>query len=133
MSRMCTSATLLTPLGPRRVMTTHLEFHAKRQPAMQARALVDLHTQACAHAAHPPLDDATGQPLQNKVHTPSAILCGDFNFETRDAEYRAVQAPPAADATRLIDACRGRIRSWPTRSCASVAGTTGRSVADLRR
>ena len=61
MPRMCTSATLVTPQGPLRVMTTHLEFYSARQRLAQAQALVDIHTQACGHAAHPPLDDETGE------------------------------------------------------------------------
>ncbi len=106
MPRMCTVATLVTPLGPIRVMTTHLEFYSKPQRLAQARALLDLHTQACAHAAAPPQDDETGMPFQNKVHTRSAILCGDFNFEATNAEYALLQAAPAQSATRLGDA-------WP--------------------
>jgi endonuclease/exonuclease/phosphatase family metal-dependent hydrolase len=73
----------------------------------QAQALVDIHRQACGHAAHPPLDDESGGPFQNKVHTTRAILCGDFNFETSDPEYNLIQSADApAGATRLMDA-------WP--------------------
>ena len=106
MPRMCSSATLAMPLGPIRVMTTHLEFYSTGQREAQAQALVDLHTQACAHAAQPPQDDDTGTPFQNKLQTKSAILCGDFNFEPHNAEYAAIQAEPAAHATRLTDAWR---------------------------
>ncbi len=106
MQRCCTSATVLTPLGPIRFMTTHLEFYSTRQRAAQAQALVDLHAQACAHATGQPLDDETGHPFQNKVHTRSAVVCGDFNLETHNAEYAALQAEPAAGATRLLDAWR---------------------------
>jgi endonuclease/exonuclease/phosphatase family metal-dependent hydrolase len=106
MPRMCTSATVLTALGPVRIMTTHLEFYSPRQRMAQAQALVDIHVQACQQAAHPPLDDETGAPFQNKVHTASAVLCGDFNLETSNAEYGVIQAQAAQDATRLIDA-------WP--------------------
>lgn len=106
MPRSCTSATVLTGRGPVRVMTTHLEFYAPRQRMAQAKALVDLHAQACEHAAGPPLDDETGQPFQNKAHTRQAILCGDFNFETTDAEYQVVQSSTRTAATRLTDAWR---------------------------
>ena len=106
MPRMCTSVTVTTPHGPLRVMTTHLEFYSTRQRLAQARSLVDLHAQACGHAAHPPLDDETGAPFQNKLHTASAILCGDFNFEASNAEYALIQGEPAPDATRLSDAWR---------------------------
>jgi endonuclease/exonuclease/phosphatase family metal-dependent hydrolase len=106
MPRMCTSATVQSTLGPVRVMTTHLEFYSTRQRAAQAQALVDLHAQACGHAASPPLDDETGQPFQNKVHTRSAMLCGDFNLETTNAEYGVIQSEPVDGATRLADAWR---------------------------
>lgn len=106
MPRMCTVATLLAPWGPVRVMTTHLEFYSPRQRMAQAQALVDLHTQACRQAVHAPLADETGAPFQTKVHTRSAILCGDFNLETHDAEYAAIQRAPGDGATRLNDA-------WP--------------------
>jgi endonuclease/exonuclease/phosphatase family metal-dependent hydrolase len=104
MPRMCTVATVLAPWGPVRVMTTHLEFYSPRQRMAQAQALVDLHTQACRQAVHAPLADETGAPFQTKVHTGSAILCGDFNLETSDAEYTTIQQPPAPGATRLRDA-----------------------------
>ena len=106
MPRMCTSVTVVSPLGPVRVLTTHLEFYSTRQRLAQAQALVDIHAQACGHAAHPPLDDETGTPFQNKVHTARAILCGDFNFETGNAEYALIQSTAAPDATRLTDAWR---------------------------
>ncbi len=106
MPRVCTSITVMSALGPVRVMTTHLEFYSTRQRLAQAHALVGLHAQACGHAAHPPLDDETGAPFQNKVHTASAILCGDFNLEVSNEEYGVIQAAPAPDATRLLDA-------WP--------------------
>jgi endonuclease/exonuclease/phosphatase family metal-dependent hydrolase len=106
MPRMCTSATLITPLGPIRVMTTHLEFYSKRQRAAQAEALVALHAQSCGQARHPPLADETGAPFQSKVHTASAILCGDFNLETTDPEYGVIQQRQDADTTQLTDAWR---------------------------
>ena len=106
MQRICTSVTVVTPHGPVRVMTTHLEFYSTRQRMAQAQALVDIHVQACGHAAQPPRDDETGAPFQNKLHTASAVLCGDFNFEIANAEYALIQRGAAPDATRLTDA-------WP--------------------
>ncbi|MEP6970945.1 MAG: endonuclease, partial [Betaproteobacteria bacterium] len=102
MPRICTSATVVSEMGPIRVMTTHLEFYSKAQRLAEAMALVDIHR----HATHPPLDDETGGPFQNKVHTTQAILCGDFNFEITDAEYGLIQTVAPAGATTLIDA-------WP--------------------
>ncbi len=104
MPRICVSATLRLPSGPLRVMTTHLEYYSGRQRLAQAHALRELHAQASGHAATPPLADESGGPFQGKPHAASAILCGDFNFETSDVEYAAVQAEVAAPARRLVDA-----------------------------
>lgn len=107
MPRICSSATVLTALGPVRVMTSHLEFYSCRQRMAQALALRDLHAQACSQAAQPPQADESGAPFQSKVHSAGAILCGDFNFETSNAEYACIQAPPAApDTSPLTDAWR---------------------------
>ena len=117
MPRMCTAATVQAGFGPVRVMTTHLEFYSKTQRMAQAQALVALHAQACGQAAHLPLDDETGAPFQNKAHTSSAILCGDFNLETTDPEYAVLQAGGMADTTRLLDAwplARGSAAHPPT-------------------
>jgi endonuclease/exonuclease/phosphatase family metal-dependent hydrolase len=117
MPRMCTSATVLTATGPLRVMTTHLEFYSKRQRMAQAKGLLEIHAQACAHAAHPPLDDASEGPFQKKIHTTSALMCGDFNFEPSDPEYTCIQQEAAPEATQFTDAwrlLRGNARHEPT-------------------
>lgn len=104
MPRVCTSLTLVTPSGPVRVMTTHLEFYSERQRLAQAHALVGIHAEACGHAAQAPLDDETGSPFQTRPFTRSAILCGDFNFERSDAEYAVLQHSPSPGVTQLVDA-----------------------------
>jgi endonuclease/exonuclease/phosphatase family metal-dependent hydrolase len=106
MPRMCTSATVLAPWGPLRVMTTHLEYHSPRLRLAQAVALAEWHAQCCGHAAAPPADDESGEPYQNKPHTVSAVLCGDFNFDARSAGYAKLQREVAPPVTRLVDA-------WP--------------------
>jgi endonuclease/exonuclease/phosphatase family metal-dependent hydrolase len=94
MPRICTVVTVHDPvLGPVRVMTTHLEFYSKRQRMAQAQALRALHVQAGAHAAGPPEPSDDGSPFQSKVHTPHAVLCGDFNFEASEPEYAALVTP----------------------------------------
>lgn len=92
MPRACSVATVQAGFGPLRVMTTHLEFYAPRQRQAQVQGLREAHLQACEQAAFPPQDDETGWPFQNKVHTPDAVLCGDWNFETHMAEYALLQA-----------------------------------------
>ncbi|MDB5827117.1 MAG: endonuclease [Variovorax sp.] len=111
MPRMCTAVTVHdAALGPVRVMTTHLEYYSKVQRMAQAQALRQLHIDACAQAAAPPLEDHSGSPFQTKTHTPHAILCGDFNLAASEPEYAVMQTPfqsnPAAPDNALLDA-------WP--------------------
>lgn len=102
MPRMCTVVTVLDPaLGPVRVMTTHLEYYSRPQRMAQARALRELHLQACGHAAAPPRADLDGSPFQAKVHTVNAILCGDFNLAATDPEY-PVLTDGLVDAWRVL-------------------------------
>lgn len=114
MPRMCSVVTLQSPtLGAVRVMTTHLEYYSAVQRMAQAQALRALHRQACAHAAAPPAADHSRSPFQDKPHTPHAILCGDFNLGTDQAEYAWLQglddreekgpAAPAAPAPSAIN------------------------------
>lgn len=106
MPRACTVATLLTPAGALRVMTTHLEYYSKRIRRAQAQALLDLHAQACALAAAPPRADDEGTPFRARPHTRSAVLCGDFNLGPDQPEYPLLQRAADAPATRLVDAWR---------------------------
>jgi endonuclease/exonuclease/phosphatase family metal-dependent hydrolase len=106
MPRMCTVVTLHdAALGPLRVMTTHLEYYSRPQRMAQARALRELHRQYGAQALAPPQHSADGSPFQSKVHTTSAILCGDFNLEPREPEYAQLTQSGAGqlrDAWRLL-------------------------------
>jgi len=94
MPRMCTTLTLTSPeLGRLRVMTTHLEYYSTAQRLAQARAVRALHVEACEQAAAPPQAEFDGSPFQPKQHTQQAILCGDFNMDTRDPGYAAILQP----------------------------------------
>ena len=127
MPRICTTATVLSELGPIRIMTTHLEFYSKAQRMAQAKALVDIHRQACGHVVNPPLDDETGSPFQNKTHTTQAILCGDFNAEPDSDEIRFLASLTMLDGrtTFYQDAWRvagdgpGLTQDWRTNRIAS--------------
>ena len=94
MPRMCTEVTVRDPvLGAVRVMTTHLEFYSKPQRMAQARALRNLHRQACAQSLAPPELSHDGSPFQSKEHTLHAIVCGDFNLEAHEPEYAVIGTP----------------------------------------
>jgi endonuclease/exonuclease/phosphatase family metal-dependent hydrolase len=109
MPRMCTVVTVIHPaLGSLRVMTTHLEYYSAPQRLAQAQALHALHGEACALAAAPPQRSDDGSPFQTKVHTPHALLCGDFNADPRDPAVAAIIAAAGAhdfkDAWPLVHA-----------------------------
>jgi endonuclease/exonuclease/phosphatase family metal-dependent hydrolase len=107
MPRMVTVVTLIDPaLGALRVLTTHLEYYSASQRLAQARAVRALHDEQCAMAAAPPEQSDDGTPFQGKVHTPHAVLCGDFNAEASDAAIGALTHTATNAAHALRDA-------WP--------------------
>jgi len=92
MPRMCSVVTLQAPgLGAVRVMTTHLEYYASQQRMAQAEALRRLHQEACSLSALPPACEDEDSPFRSRVHTPHAVLCGDFNFAPDAPEYAVIQ------------------------------------------
>jgi endonuclease/exonuclease/phosphatase family metal-dependent hydrolase len=106
MPRACIEATLLDPqFGAVRVLTTHLEYYSQPQRAAQARALRDLHREACRRATARPTEVDDGSPPLRKLHTGRAILCGDFNFQAADPEYASLTGPgphPWLDSWRVL-------------------------------
>jgi endonuclease/exonuclease/phosphatase family metal-dependent hydrolase len=107
MPRMCTVLTLRDPqLGVVRVMTTHLEYYSPVQRLAQARALCELHAQAVAMSAAPPVEGDSGSPFQKKAHTPQAILCGDFNLVAGEPEHALIEAAGLRDAWRVLHGTR---------------------------
>ena len=94
MPRMCSVVTLKHPtLGAMRIMTTHLAYYSQAQRMAQVLALRALHAQASALAFAPPQANEENTPFQAKLHTPQAILCGDFNFPPHTPEHTAIQEP----------------------------------------
>ncbi|MFZ4625730.1 MAG: hypothetical protein ACOYNF_16025 [Rhodoferax sp.] len=53
-------------------------------------------------------------PLQGKLHTGNAILCGDFNLEPGTPEYAAIQQPfnPLAQYGRALTAINSKANHW---------------------
>lgn len=104
MPRQCTVLTVREPsIGPIRIMTTHLEYYSRVQRVAQATALRQLHIDACAQAAAPPLAGDDGSPYQGKCHTFEAILCGDLNLTASEPGYAEIVQPfplARADAHR---------------------------------
>jgi endonuclease/exonuclease/phosphatase family metal-dependent hydrolase len=108
MPRMCTVVTLQSPqLGALRVMTTHLEYYSAPQRLAQALSVRALHDEQCAMAAAPPEPSDDGSPFQTKLHTPHAVLCGDFNADASDAAIDAITAASSSNAAH------GLRNAWP--------------------
>ena len=115
MPRMCTVVTVMHPaLGAVRVMTTHLEYYSAPQRLAQARALRALHDEACAMAAAPPEPSDDGTPFQTRVHTPHAVLCGDFNADPRDPAVASICGRRAHDFNDAWPLVHGRTPHAPT-------------------
>lgn len=104
MPRALLEATLATPSGVLRVMTTHLEYHSGLQRAAQVEAIRAIHAQACTQAVHGRAPERVGSPFQPFEQTTRTVLTGDFNFRPDDPLYAQMQQPIDVDTPRLIDA-----------------------------
>ncbi len=104
MPRVLLEATVETPLGPIRVMTTHLEYYSELQRIAQVEAIRARHAEACGHARIDRKPDRCAGPLRTIPQTRSAILSGDFNFRPDDPLHDRLQAPPGESASSLLDA-----------------------------
>ncbi|MFN3671243.1 MAG: endonuclease/exonuclease/phosphatase family protein [Bosea sp. (in: a-proteobacteria)] len=101
MPRVLIEAVAQTPLGPVRLMTTHLEYSSPLLRAAQVEAIREVHRMGCArHAA----------PRQPGPHTyamtpgtSSAILTGDFNMRPDDPSLARLMAAHDGDAPPLVD------------------------------
>jgi endonuclease/exonuclease/phosphatase family metal-dependent hydrolase len=104
MQRIALEATLLTPTGPLRVTTTHLEYYSALQRAAQVERLRELHAEASLHARTPrPGTPALG-PFDHTPRGGPAILVGDFNMKPDAAERIRLQSPIDAATPRYLDA-----------------------------
>jgi len=104
MPRMMLEATIETPLGPIRVMNTHLEYYSGLQRAAQVEAIRARHAEACGHARRDRSFDDSDSPFRSCAQTRSAILVGDFNFRPEDALHARMRAPFDDGSSALLDA-----------------------------
>lgn len=102
MPRMLLEATLHTPLGPVRVMTTHLEYYSAQQRAAQVEAITQHHAEACDWAGAAPRSGKSSGPFRRVAQTRSAILTADFNFTPDDPLHARMQAHDG-NASRFVD------------------------------
>lgn len=86
-----------------RVITTHLEFHARSHRSAQVSRILELQREARGHGESPPRSDADG-PYAAIPRPTTSIVCGDFNFEPGDPDYAAMIVGSDHDPTRYADA-----------------------------
>ncbi len=104
MPRVLLEATVESPLGPIRVMTTHLEYYSALQRHAQVDAIRARHAEACGHALVDRARSAASGPFRPAPQTMSAILTGDFNLRPDDPLHARLQAPLGEGSTALLDA-----------------------------
>lgn len=107
MPRGCIEATVLAPepIGPLRVLTTHLEYYSASQRLAQAEALAQLQREVLALAGMPAAEREKDGPFQRRLRPPAAVLCGDLNCEPDSDAYRRLCAgddAPWRDAWRVL-------------------------------
>jgi len=96
MQRVAIEAVVQTRAGPLRVVTTHLEYYSAVQRRAQVERLRLLQKEAADNEASPPAIDEA--PFDPSPRPASLVLCGDFNLQPHEAEYRLLFEPPLVDA-----------------------------------
>lgn len=103
MPRQATEVVVRDGDGALRIVTLHLEYHARSHRAAQIERLLVLHREVCSHIERPPLIEHEG-PYAASPRPATAVICGDFNFEVTDPEYAAMLVPHGDPRTCLADA-----------------------------
>ena len=104
MQRVALEATVMTPAGPWRVTTTHLEYYSPLQRAAQVEALRGLHREAAAHAATARPGTPDDGPFDRVVRGGPSIVVGDFNFRPTAPEHVRMLSPIDASTPSYRDA-----------------------------
>lgn len=103
MARQATEVSVASALGPIRIMTTHLEYHSRKQRLAQIKRLQGIHAEIASNQHQPPAADEQG-PYQQIIRPLDCIICGDFNIEPDSAEYAEMLGVFADSPTPLNDA-----------------------------
>lgn len=99
MQRQAIEVVVGTSAGPLRVMTTHLEYYSAAHRAAQIERLRALQAEVADNEAQP-AKPATS-PYDPVPRPASLVLCGDFNVQPGENEYRQLFALPLLDAWRV--------------------------------
>ncbi|MBQ0824364.1 endonuclease/exonuclease/phosphatase family protein [Microvirga sp. HBU67558] len=102
MPRLLLEATVETPSGPLRVMTTHLEYSSDMLRRAQVEGIREAHRCACERVATP-REDGPGTYARLPTSA-SAVLTGDFNMRPPDPVKQRISEPFAHEVPALLDA-----------------------------
>lgn len=102
--RALVEAMVVTPSGPVRIMTTHLEYWSGPARAAQVEAIRRVYAEGAARAARPP--EPTKGPYAPLPHAIATVLTGDFNMKPDDPAFRPLgrsddEIPPLLDVWRV--------------------------------
>lgn len=111
MPRMLIEASIAAPVGPVRVMTTHLEYFSAELRVSAVEAIRTAHAAAASREATP--RQSGGGPYTFMPGSRSAILTGDFNMRPHDPTRLRLLEPFADDAPVFIDAWKARHGETP--------------------
>jgi endonuclease/exonuclease/phosphatase family metal-dependent hydrolase len=116
MPRQATEVVVEDGAATLRIVTLHLEYHARTHRLAQVERLLALHREVCGHVEQPPAFDERGAYAASP-RPATAIVCGDFNFEVDEPEYRAMLSAGSEIRLALADAwvhCHGPGSHRPT-------------------
>jgi endonuclease/exonuclease/phosphatase family metal-dependent hydrolase len=103
MPRGVVTATVATPIGAIRIMTTHLEWSAPQLRTPQIEELREAHREICSRIANPPRPGKAGYAPQ--VESSSTILVGDFNMTPDEPNRQLLMASfQSTSVPRFVDA-----------------------------
>jgi endonuclease/exonuclease/phosphatase family metal-dependent hydrolase len=102
MPRLAVEATLRSPLGPLRVMTTHLAYYSLAQRLAQVDQLRQLQREAVHHARR--LRPAEEGPFLPLPRGGPALLVGDMNFKPGSEEHARMLSPFPDGTPAWVDA-----------------------------
>lgn len=93
MQRIALEASIETPAGAVRVVTTHLEYYSAKQRRAQVEQLRALQQQAVSHADYPGVGKLTDGPFLQPERGKPVIMAGDFNCRPESEEHARLRAP----------------------------------------
>ncbi len=102
MPRGMIEATVMSPFGAVRIMTTHLEYFSADSRSVQVDAIRQIHAAACARSTFP-VNDGSG-PYEPTPRPGATLLLGDFNMRPDDPLKARLSQATGPHVSRLLDA-----------------------------